>query len=391
MRAKSHWKTMDLRHIESARCVTMTTCIVVPSGSILHVASDYHIVPACPSELIEVMSSEQERQATDREFFSELCEPLCNDLELFSELAEPPVRARELLSELAESPVKPALVKMSAPRRTDSIGWQLQINGQAFWIWRNITCKSQLFDVLQLNLAEHGYRLSASSRERVGTTVKGRLHYIVKKIRARQALRDSYWCAIDIYPDEIEQGPTEVISELKNKENDLARQLEGEKKRALSGAYLLKYERRSRGFKSMIISVVNVAIQLARVESFVRRPRARNFLVQISHDPTGRSDGTIRLSTAVSLLVFAIIMTGSNNKLQLRSNLRHLQQLILLLPFRQDIAALQSDGRAAECQIDAAGASGQKNNRSRTTATATANQGCQVSRVEITCVYLLNT
>ena len=209
---------MDLRHIESARCVTMTTCTVVPSGSILHVASDFHIVPACPSELIEVMSSEQERQATDREFFSELCEPLGN--------------ARELFSELAESPVEPALLKMSAPRRTDSLGWQLQINGQAFWIWRNITCKSQLFDVLQLNLAEHGYRLSASSRERVGRTVKGRLHYIVKKIRARQALRDSYWCSIEIYPDEIERGPTEAISELKNKENDLARQLEGEKKKS---------------------------------------------------------------------------------------------------------------------------------------------------------------
>ena len=183
---------------------------------------------------------------------------------------------------------------MSAPRRNDSLGWQLQINVQAFWIWRNITSKSQLFDVLQLNLAEHGYQLSASSRERVGTNEKGRLDYIVQKIRAHQALRDSYWCAIEIYPDEIDQGPAETISELKNKENDLARQLEGEKKRALSGAYLLKYERRSRGFESMIISVVNVAIQLATVESFVRLPRARNFLVQISHDPTVQSDYRLR-------------------------------------------------------------------------------------------------
>ena len=54
--------------------------------------------------------------------------------------------------------------------------------------------------------------------------IKRRLDYIVKKIRActgkvRQAMRENYWCAIEMHEEEIEQGPGEVIRELKNKEN----------------------------------------------------------------------------------------------------------------------------------------------------------------------------
>ena len=84
--------------------------IIVPPGSILHVASYFHNVPACPGELMEVMSSVRETEATGRELFSELTESPVDDWELFSELTESPADGRELFSELSESPISFACV-----------------------------------------------------------------------------------------------------------------------------------------------------------------------------------------------------------------------------------------------------------------------------------------
>ena len=95
----------------------MTTCIEV----IMHVASNFHNVPACPCKLFKFMSSVQETQSVDRELFSELSESQVDDWGLFSELSE--------------SPVKPAFVHMCVPCKDDPLGSQLQVNGEALWQW----------------------------------------------------------------------------------------------------------------------------------------------------------------------------------------------------------------------------------------------------------------
>ena len=205
----------------------------------MYVASNFHNVPACPCQLCKIMSSVQETQHVDRELSSELTESPVNDRELFSELSEPPVDDRELFSELSEPPVNPAFLHMCVPRKNDPHDCQLQVNGEALWQWQNILSSSQLFDVLQNNLVKKGYRLSPSSRARVGMNLKKRLDYIAQKIRsirdgnARKAMRSKYWCTIAIHPEEIAQGPGEIIDQLKNTEEELVREnqrLEGEKK-----------------------------------------------------------------------------------------------------------------------------------------------------------------
>ena len=171
------------------------------------------------------MSSVQATQSVDRE--------------LSSELVESPVEDRELSSELKESPVNPAFLHMCVPRKDGPLGFHLQVNGEALWQWRNRTSPSQLFDVLQDDLVKIGYRLSQSSRARVGKNVKARLDYIAHKIRgtrdsnARQAMRSKYWCTIALHPEDIAQGPGEIIDQLQNREEELVREnqrLEGEKK-----------------------------------------------------------------------------------------------------------------------------------------------------------------
>ena len=190
----------------------MTTCIEV----IMHVASNFHNVPACPCKLFKFMSSVQETQSVDRELFSELSESQVDD--------------RGLFSELSESPVKPAFVHMCVPCKDDPLGSQLQVNGEALWQWWNIKSPSQLFDILQNDLVKKGYCLSLSSRARVGMNLKRRLDYNAQKIhgttggKARQAMQSKYWCTIAIHPEEIAQGPGEIIDQLKNTEEELVRE-----------------------------------------------------------------------------------------------------------------------------------------------------------------------
>ena len=128
---------------------------------------------------------------------------------------------------------------MCVPGKDDPNSFHLQVNGEALWQWRNKTSPSQLFEVIQDGLVKIGYRLSQSSRARVGKNVKARLDHIAHKIRgttdcnARKAMRSKYWCTIALHREEIAQGPADIIDHLKNTEEELLREnqrLEGEKK-----------------------------------------------------------------------------------------------------------------------------------------------------------------
>ena len=80
---------------------------------------------------------------------------------------------RELSSALVESPIDPAFLFMSVPLLNGyNPLFYVRLNGEAFWEWRSLRNPSQLFETLQDNLSRiAGYRLSSSSRTRLGTAV----------------------------------------------------------------------------------------------------------------------------------------------------------------------------------------------------------------------------
>ena len=93
---------------------------------------------------------------------------------------------RELFSELTESPINPAFLHMSTPLigKYDPM-FYLQINGEALWQMRKLSGNpDKVFEALQYNLLQIGYKLSSSSLARVGIAVNSRVGYIVKKIRS---------------------------------------------------------------------------------------------------------------------------------------------------------------------------------------------------------------
>ena len=153
---------------------------------------------------------------------------------------------RELFLELIESPINPAFLHISTPLKHYDPMFHLQINGEALWQWRSVKKPEQMFQVLQDNLLQLGYRLSSSSRSRVGILVYGKVNYLAKKVRnvsnntSRHALRSKYWCTIALHPDDIDQGPKEIIAGLKETEQELvrenqklAKELEGKNKRQM--------------------------------------------------------------------------------------------------------------------------------------------------------------
>ena len=114
----------------------------------------------------------------------------------------------------------------------------VQINGEALWQWRNLETHDQVFNNLQDGLMKFGYKLSSSSCPRVGTAVYRRVQYLAKKARniknsdTRKAMRSQYWCKVALHPDEIVQGPDEIIRQLQQKEEEnvrLRNELEGKK------------------------------------------------------------------------------------------------------------------------------------------------------------------
>ena len=137
---------------------------------------------------------------------------------------------RELFSELIESPINPAFLHIYSPLNTDYQMFSLQINGEALWQWRGIKRPDQMFQVLQDNLFQIGYRLSSCCEKRVGLTVYSRVNYVVNKARkatnkeGRHAVRSTYWWSIALHPDEISQAPEDIIASLREKEEQLVRE-----------------------------------------------------------------------------------------------------------------------------------------------------------------------
>jgi len=78
---------------------------------------------------------------------------------------------RELFSELIESPINPAFLHVNSPLKTDYQMFSLQINREALCQWRSIKRPDQMFQALQDNLFQIGFRLSSCCEKRVGLTV----------------------------------------------------------------------------------------------------------------------------------------------------------------------------------------------------------------------------
>ena len=75
---------------------------------------------------------------------------------------------RELFSEFTESPINPAFLHKSTPLigKYDPM-FYLQINGEALWQMRKLSGNpDKVFEALQYNLPQIGYKLSSSSLAR---------------------------------------------------------------------------------------------------------------------------------------------------------------------------------------------------------------------------------
>ena len=146
---------------------------------------------------------------------------------------------RELFLELIESPVNPAFLYISRPLKRYDPMFYLQINGEALWQWRVVKKPAQMFQVLQDNLIQLGYRLSSSCKTRVGLLLYGRVNYITKKVQnvannaSRRVVRSNYWCSIALHPDEISQTPRDIIASLVRENQTLTKELEGKNNKRL--------------------------------------------------------------------------------------------------------------------------------------------------------------
>ena len=81
--------------------------------------------------------------------------------------------------------------------------------------------------------------------------MKNRAQYIVNKTRntsngsVRKAIRSTFWCIVALHPDEILRGPSETMSDMKKREEELIkeneklrREVEGEKHCRSAGSIL---------------------------------------------------------------------------------------------------------------------------------------------------------
>ena len=67
----------------------------------------------------------------------------------------------------------------------------LQINGEALWQWRIVKKQKQMFEVLQDNLFQLGYRLSSSCKDRAGALIYARVNYLTKGPKPYEQLKSS--------------------------------------------------------------------------------------------------------------------------------------------------------------------------------------------------------
>ena len=80
---------------------------------------------------------------------------------------------RELYSELLEPPIHPLLIHIVPPFiEENNPVFTLQMNGEAAWRLREIYWPPQkVFELFQTSIMPLGYRLTESSRDRVGRTI----------------------------------------------------------------------------------------------------------------------------------------------------------------------------------------------------------------------------
>ena len=79
---------------------------------------------------------------------------------------------RELFSELFENPIHPLFIHMVPPfvDGNDRM-FHLQVSGEALWKWRDVCKPGALFELLQASILPLGYQLPDSACERVGDVV----------------------------------------------------------------------------------------------------------------------------------------------------------------------------------------------------------------------------
>ena len=91
---------------------------------------------------------------------------------------------QELYLELTESLINRAFIHMSAPlvNGYDPL-FYLQINSKALWKWHEFKMDlTSIFHALQDGLASIRYQLKSSSKDCVGTAVKGRVYCVIRRV-----------------------------------------------------------------------------------------------------------------------------------------------------------------------------------------------------------------
>lgn len=99
--------------------------------------------------------------------------------------------------------------------------FHLQINGDAIWKWREVYNRLKIvFGLLQHSLLPLGYKLTESSRDRVGNVVAASVRRFWKKIQAitdgkrRKRMKAGTWIKVAIKPDEMQCTPNDIMAEL---------------------------------------------------------------------------------------------------------------------------------------------------------------------------------
>lgn len=136
---------------------------------------------------------------------------------------------RELFSELLEPPIHPLLIHIVPPfiEKNNPV-FTLQMNGEAAWRLREIYWPPQkVFELFQTSIMPLGYRLTESSRDRVGRTIGENIRRFKRRMetitngKKRKQFRSETWINITINPEEIEQSPNDTIAQLTEENSHL--------------------------------------------------------------------------------------------------------------------------------------------------------------------------
>ena len=92
---------------------------------------------------------------------------------------------RELFSELFENPIHPLFIHMVPPfvDGNDRM-FHLQVSGEALWKWRDVCKPETLFELLQASILPLGYQLHDSACERVGDVVAQSVRRFREKLQS---------------------------------------------------------------------------------------------------------------------------------------------------------------------------------------------------------------